>query len=112
MRHQHCLESADQELSNHVPTIQIGGSKLKLRVPLNTALQEGKELMASKAYANAGEKSTTACVLRLTDRYTGNGLIIFGDSWFTSLNTVKKLATKGIFFVGMIQQEHSGIPDV
>jgi hypothetical protein len=73
-------------------------------------LQEGKELMASNAYANAGEKSTTAYILRRMDRYTRNGLILFCDSWFASLNTAKKLAMKVIFFVRMSKQGHSGIP--
>ncbi len=50
-------------------------------------LQEGKDVMASREYSRAGEKSSTAVTLRLTDFLPGQGYSVTGDSWFTSLHT-------------------------
>ena len=72
--------------------------------------QEGKEEMAKRAYVKDGEKPTTACVLRLMDRVAGEGLILHGDSWFASLNTLQKVKAQGNYFVGLIKTAHSGIP--
>ena len=43
--------------------------------------------------------STIACVLRLVEPLAGTGAILFGDSWFASLNTLQKLKAMGISFV-------------
>ena len=66
--------------------------------------------MASKAYVNIGEKSTTACVLSLMDRYFGNGLVFFCDSWFGSLNYPKLNMVKKNGFEGNIlcQNDQTG----
>jgi hypothetical protein len=73
-------------------------------------LQEGKEEMAKRKFVDQGEKPTTACVLRLMEPLAGSGVILHGDSWFASLNTLLKLRQMGIFFVGLIKTAHSGIP--
>ncbi len=54
-------------------------------------LQEGKEDMSKRKFVNQGEKPTAACVLRLMERLAGTGVILYGDSWFASLNTLQKL---------------------
>ena len=73
-------------------------------------LQEGKEEVAKRKFVNQGEKPTTACVLRLMEQLAGSGVILHGDSWFASINTLEKLKELGIFFVGLIKTAHSGIP--
>ena len=56
--------------------------------------------------------STTACVLRLMEPLAGSGVILHGDSWFASLNTLQKLRAMGINFVGLIKTAHSGTREV
>jgi len=73
-------------------------------------LQEGKDEMAKRRFVDQGEKPTTACVLRLMEPLAGSGVILHGDSWFASLNTLQKLKGMGIYFVGLIKTAHSGIP--
>ncbi len=73
-------------------------------------LQEGKEEMSKRKFVYQGEKPTTAFVLRLMERLAGAGVILYGDSWFSSLNTLQKLCAMGIYFVGLIKTSHSGIP--
>jgi hypothetical protein len=73
-------------------------------------LQEGKDVMASRAYSCEGEKSSTSVTLRLTDFLPGPGYIVTGDSWFASLNTLQKLKERGQYFMGMVKTAHSGIP--
>ena len=73
-------------------------------------LQEGKEKMATRKFVDQGEKPSTACVLRLMEQLAGTGVILHGDSWFASLNTLQKLKQMGIYFVGFIKNAHSGIP--
>jgi hypothetical protein len=69
-------------------------------------LQEGKEERAKRKFVNQGEKPTTGCVLRLMEPLAGLGVILHGDSWFASLNTLQKLKSMGIFFVGLIKTAH------
>jgi hypothetical protein len=73
-------------------------------------LQEGKEEMSKRKFVDQGEKPTTACVSRLMEPLAGTGVILHGDSWFASLNTLQKLRQMGIYFVGLIKTVHSGIP--
>jgi hypothetical protein len=73
-------------------------------------LQEGKEEMAKRKFADRGEQPTTACVLRLMEPLAGSGVILHGDSCFASLNTIQKVQAMGIAFVGLIKTAHSGIP--
>ena len=54
------------------------------------------------------KKPTTACVLRLTEPLAGSGVILHGDSWFASLNTLQKLKQMGIYFVGLIKTAEAG----
>ena len=44
------------------------------------------------------------------EQYPGSCVILHGDSWFASLNTLQKLRAMGINFVGLIKTAHSGIP--
>ena len=69
-------------------------------------LQEGKEEMSKRKFAAQGEKPTTACVLRLMESLAGSGVILHGDSWFASLNTLQKRKQMGIYFVGLIKTAH------
>jgi hypothetical protein len=61
-------------------------------------------------FADQGEMPTTSCVLRLMEQYAGTGVVLHGDSWFASLDTLLKLRAMGIFFVGLIKTAHKGIP--
>jgi hypothetical protein len=72
--------------------------------------QEGKVEMATRDFIRDGEKATTGCVLRLMSRVAGEGLVLHGDSWFASLNTLRKLHAKGNYFAGIVKTAHSGIP--
>jgi hypothetical protein len=73
-------------------------------------LQEGKVEMATRDFIRDGEKATRACVLRLMSRIAGEGLVLHGDSWFASLNTLRKVNAQGNFFAGKVKTAHSGIP--
>ena len=66
--------------------------------------------MATRDFVKDGEKATTACTLRLMRCLAGQGVILHGDSWFASLNTLLKLREQGIYFAGLIKTGHSGIP--
>ena len=44
------------------------------------------------------------------DCVAGQGLILHGDNWFASLNTLLKIKQQGNYFVGLIKTGHSGIP--
>ena len=50
-------------------------------------------------FVDQGEKPSTACVLRLMELLAGTGVILHGESWFASLNTLQKLEQMGIYFV-------------
>ena len=73
-------------------------------------LQEGKLEMGTRDFVRDGEKATTACVLRLMGCVCGEGLVLHGDSWFASLNTLRKVREQGNFFAGIVKTAHSGIP--
>uniref|UniRef100_A0A7S0QP21 PiggyBac transposable element-derived protein domain-containing protein n=1 Tax=Cryptomonas curvata TaxID=233186 RepID=A0A7S0QP21_9CRYP len=73
-------------------------------------LQEGKVEMATSDFIRDGEKPTTGCVLRLMSSVAGEGVVLFGDSWVASLNTLQKLHAQGNFFAGIVKTAHSGIP--
>ncbi len=75
-------------------------------------LQEGKleDVMASRQYSSAGEKSGTAVTLQLIDYLPGQGYIVTSDSWFALLHTLKKLKECGHYFMGMVKTAHSCIP--
>ena len=66
--------------------------------------------MAKRKFVDLGEKPSTSCVLRLMEQLAGTGVILHGDSRFASLNTLQKLKQMGIYFVGLIENTHSGIP--
>jgi hypothetical protein len=59
--------------------------------------------LASRFHAKL-HKPTTACVLRLMEPLAGMGVILHGDSWFASLNTLQKLKPMSIYFVGLIKK--------
>jgi hypothetical protein len=40
----------------------------------------------------------------------GQGVILHGDSWFASLNTLQKIREQGNYFTGLIKTGHSGVP--
>jgi hypothetical protein len=72
-------------------------------------LQEGKDVMASRQYSSAGEKSSTAVTLRLIDYFPGPSYIVTGDSWLASLHTLQKLKEHCHYFMGMVKTAHSCI---
>ena len=55
-------------------------------------------------------KPSTAVVRRLLEDYEGSGRTIFGDSWFTNMNTIEMVRSIGNFYVGMVKIGHAGIP--
>jgi len=73
-------------------------------------MQEGKEKMANEKFVDQGEKPSTACVLRLMELLAGTGVILHGESWFASLNTLQKLEQMGIYFVKSIKNAHLAHP--
>ena len=73
---------------------------------------EDDGLMVACRYFDKLHMSTTACVLRLMEPLAGSGVILHGDSWFASLNTLQKLRAMGIYFVGLIKTAHSGTREV
>ena len=73
-------------------------------------LQEGKDVMATRRYSVDGEKSSTGVTLRLMDYLPGPGFILSGDSWFASLNTLRKVKKQGHGFMGNVKMGHSGLP--
>ena len=89
-------------------------------VMLYLEIQEGKERMARQKYV--GEyQATSACTLRMLAALSigenslapNNKLqrVIFGDSWFASLETLTALREKlGLHFVGVIKTAHKGYP--
>jgi hypothetical protein len=72
-------------------------------------LQEGKVEMATRDFIRDGEKATIL-LLRLMSTVAGEGLVLHSDSWFASLNTLRKLHAQGNFFAGIVKTAHSGIP--
>ena len=73
---------------------------------------EDDGLMVACRFFDKLHMSTTACVLRLMEPLAGSGVILHGDSWFASLNTLQKLRAMGIYFVGLIKTAHSGTREV
>ena len=83
-------------------------------------IQEGKERMARQKYV--GEyQATSACTVRMLAALSvgENSLppdkklqrVVFGDSWFASLETLTALREKlGLHFVGVIKTAHKGFP--
>ena len=52
----------------------------------------------------------TAVVQRLLVGYESTGRTIYGDSWFTNMNTIKMVRGTGNFYVGMVKTGHACIP--
>ena len=87
---------------------------------LHLEIQEGKERMARQKYV--GEyQATSACTVRMLAALSlgenslapNNKLqrVIFGDSWFASLETLTALREKlGLHFVVVIKTAHKGYP--
>ena len=87
---------------------------------LHLEIQEGKERMARQKYV--GEyQATSACTVRMLAALSlgenslapNNKLhrVVFGDSWFASLETLTALREKlGLHFVGVIKTAHKGYP--
>jgi hypothetical protein len=73
-------------------------------------LQEGKEEMMTREFSGVF-KPSTAVVRRLLKGYEGTGRTIFGDSWFTNLNTVEMVRSIGNYYIGMVKTGHVGIPE-
>ena len=78
-------------------------------VIIKIELQEGKEEMKLKRFSDT-MKPSTAVVRRLLEDYEGSGRTIFGDSWFTNMNTIEMVRSIGNFYVGMVKTGHAGIP--
>ncbi len=85
-------------------------------VMLYAEMQEGKEIMARLKYVH-DYQSTTACTLHMLAALSlgENSLppdkklhrVVFGGSWFASMETMKGLREKlGLHFVGIIKTAH------
>jgi hypothetical protein len=93
---------------------------LAIGVMLYLEIQEGKERMARQKYV--GEyQATSPCTVRMLAALSlgenslapNNKLqrIIFGDSWFASLETLTALRDKlGLHFLGVIKTAYKGYP--
>ena len=80
-------------------------------VCLSAEIVEGAEVDATKEHVEKWGK-TTACTLRLVQRWQGTGRIVLGDAWFGSFRTATCLLTNGLFFVGNVKTGHKRFPKV
>ena len=64
-------------------------------------LQQCKESMKQKKWCDKYPKHV-ALSLRLTEMLHGKGHIVYGDSYFTSIQTVKALLEHGTYYLGML----------
>ena len=71
--------------------------------------QEGKDRMQLKKWCDQYPKHV-ALVLRLTEMLYGKGHIVYGDSYFTSVQTVKTLLEHGTYYLGMLKTASAGFP--
>ena len=71
--------------------------------------QEGKDRMQLKKWCDQYPKHV-ALVLRLTEMLHGKGHIVYGDSYFTSVQTVKALLEQGTYYLGMLKTASAGFP--
>ena len=78
-------------------------------VMLFLELQEGKDEMAAKEFCEKFPKHA-ALVLRLTKQWHGKAKVIYADSYFASLQTVKACMLFGLDFVGPIKNACAGFP--
>ena len=96
-----------EPLGCELKTIADGVSGVMLRLEL----QEGKIPMSKKA----GRRllgATTSCTMRLVELagISGTDRVVVGDSWFSSLKTVKALRSIGVHFLGNVKTAHAGYP--
>lgn len=80
------------------------------QIMLQLELQESKEEMATKKYAEDGEMAGTACVLRLVEPWFHSGRTVYGDSAFGSVNTALRLRKSGLHFLGLVKTAHKQFP--
>eukprot|EP00960_Hanusia_phi_P064213 765731-Hanusia_phi.AAC.1 len=80
------------------------GIMLHLELP-----QEGKEAMADSGFTRLYPKHT-AIVLRVVKDYLDKGHVVYGDSAFASLETVRALLQHNTYFTGLLKNCHSGFP--
>ena len=65
-------------------------------------IQESKEDMANKDFADRYAKHTTL-VLRFTKMLHGKGHIVHGDSAFTSVETACAMLEHGTYYTGLLK---------
>ena len=71
-------------------------------IMLFSEYQEGKDKMQLKKWCDQYPKHV-ALVQRLTEMLHGKGHIVYGDSYFTSMQTVKALLEHGTYYLGMLK---------
>ena len=76
---------------------------------LRLEVQEGKEAMQSKEYANL-YTSHTAITLRLVKPWLGSKRTVIGDSAFASFSTCVSLLSMGLFFIGIVKTASAKFP--
>ncbi len=54
--------------------------------------------------------ATVSTALRLTQELSGSWRVVIGDSWFSSVKLVESLRQRGLFYVGVVKQNHSEYP--
>jgi hypothetical protein len=84
----------------------------KSRVLVSLELQESASEMDSKEYARAPHNlsKSTACVLRLTQKWHSTLRVVCADSWFANERTAIELRRVGLYFIGVIKTGHSRLP--
>jgi hypothetical protein len=82
-----------------------GESNIMMRIEI----LEGKERMATKRFCDEWGPSV-ACTMRLATPWAGTGRVIIGDSWFSSVKTVRAMQGMGLFFIGIVKNAYRLYP--
>lgn len=73
---------------------------------LHLEIYEGKEMDPSES------GSTHDTVIRMTERYQNQQLILFTDNWFTSPTLMNHLKQRGIRMCGSVRSNRKGMPNI
>ena len=73
-------------------------------------IQEGAVAMAKKKYVCENRNAGTACILRATEAWFGQGKIVVADSAFASVATSVELHKNKVYFIGMVKTARKSFP--